>query len=1059
MTSLEFEDALKEPDNDASNSRLHKLAVNGVFDSKHFPAVAEKYLHTFCSATLSHTRRRWVGIALAAMLDASAEVARHMVSVERELQGIGNVILSTIEREETKIVAGIIMRQALRQHIEFKSFWASDKLRHSATNFPVDSGANWMQSFQSFLNTLGDLHLAANPIADPLIIYPASVVGSDGFQWGSIQKGNPIVIAQYETLTVLMPDESFKDIQFLDVPVANIDSTKTRASAPLHDSQLRATDHEPWDLVMTFKANTGTYRLNASNHSATELSVMCKRYRDAQEIEAAIEELRQRRPARSPPSDLNFQKPHLACRSSPTATTRQQKNKSPLLSSDTRGSTIRMTRKRAQIESIQSFKGINHASAALPPAINSTVVAQSMAKRSRGKLPKVTQATKKKAAQQLLKDTDLFEFTVQGGKKSAAKQQTSLKEPSNAEPSVRARSKRISAATQVRPNTDQGKQTRDKLSAEVDDEFAPGTANSTNKASAKRKTVADVSLITERPGKKAKSKQTSSAESGPSQTKPQHDTRTQQPRKPRVSTKANSSVLASRTSLIGGLLGSQHPSAIKEPFKVPAVPSRSPYPPLTPTHRGHTSVQPYHQPSTPTELRRPPKTPSSLILSSSPFIIVGTKDSVRRQNGLANTEILSSNSKPTPASPNAESTAISGHADQDDVDFEKLTAEVQTARLDPFQQRREGGKATSFIRRLTGDHVLGEGANEVNNGSQSNPHDVGNSSSDAILLPVKAASQPPPQPWSNGDKRKSVHSNGSMLQYVAGKLRTDLEEIQVEVTDFRAGIAVLQARTLTEEASAQNTMAVTVEKSYSQMNGDDAHTRQSSKRKAIENDDSHDTMRKRSSLSDTQPLSPERSSIAAEKKASVYGDQDGSTLAAPQQAIDDTRTLYPAEAQDNFAGDETLVLEDPEEYLSVHNASPVNFRSSPPMPGTPSSSHSSTSAELEPSPRSPLRTSEAEEGEWEATLRPHQRALHDLLMRVSKRVLRHVTDNDTAVTDIADVYANDGEHVVNEILQRKVGESNDMWESMDGKKAALKKEMTNSLKVLSEERKRVNELP
>lgn len=440
---------------------------------------------------------------------------------------------------------------------------------------------------------------------------------------------------------------------------------------------------------------------------------------------------------------------------------------------------------------------------------------------------------------------------------------------------------------------------------------------------------------------------------------------------------------------------------------------------------------------------------------------------MRQQNGAANTEILSSNSKPTPASPNADSTAISGHADRDEIDFEKLTAEIQTARLDPFKQRREGGKATSFIRRLTGDRSLGEGVDEVNKLSHSNPPDVGEHiDSDAVLLPVKAASKPLPQPWSNGDRRKSPHLNVSAPQFMAGKaaLRTDTEETQGETIDLQAGLAVFQARMPTKEASARSTMAVTVETKYSQMNGDDVvQTQQTSKRKAIEIDDSHDALRKRRPLSDGQRPNRERSSAAPEKAASAYEDeaatvQDDSILSAPQQAIDDTQTPHPAEAQDHLTGDETLVGEDSEEHLPTYKVSPVNFRSSPPIPGTPSSSHSSTSAGPEPSPRSPISTSEAEEEEWEATLQPHQRALHDLLMRASKRALRHVVDNETAVTDIADVYANDGEHLVNEILQRQDGESKDMWEGMGSKKAVLKKEMTSSLRALTKERQRINQL-
>jgi ubiquinone/menaquinone biosynthesis C-methylase UbiE len=82
-----------------------------------------------------------------------------------------------------------------------------------------------------------------------------------------------------------------------------------------------------------------------------------------------------------------------------------------------------------------------------------------------------------------------------------------------------------------------------------------------------------------------------------------------------------------------------------------------------------------------------------------------------------------------------------------------------------------------------------------------------------------------------------------------------------------------------------------------------------------------------------------------------------------------------------------------------------------------------------------------------------------MLMRVSKRVLRNVVDNETAVTDIADVYANDGEHLVNELLQRQDGECKELWDDMSCNKTTLKKEMTESLKALARERKRISALP
>lgn len=1156
MTSREFENALKEPDNDASNLRLYELIAAGVFSDDGLPHAAENYLRAFCSAALSHARRRWVGIALAAMLDASVEVAKHMASAERELQGMGNVILSNTEREETKIVAGIIMRQALEQHVDFKRFWASDKVRNGATTFPVDTGFEWMQSFQSFLDTLGDLLLAANPITDPLIIYPVSVVGSDGFQWGSMERGKPIVLAQYELLTVLMPDELLKEIQFLDVPIANIQATKTRPSAPLHDSQSHAKDHEPWDLILTLKTDTNTYQLNSSKRTATELSIMCQGMRDAKEIEAAIGDLRQRQSIEAPLSDSKSRKQHLVCRSSPIAINRHRSSKSPQTSSDqlgktatespqwptpnigretrqgtrqksprmsktsreavahksstlaqdqadaramqpvddseamqrdgdtkleratkktdtaqsrksdrqpqqdARGSTTRIIRKRAQIESMQSSSSVGHAPATLSSVSNSIASTRPIVKKdtySWGKLPKVSQTTKQKASQQLRKQPDVFDIPVQGGRKSATKKHAHPEGVFDTEPNTHAGLKSASAATKVRPTIHQGKKARSKRNAEEDDDFIPEAAKPTKTAGTKRKSAADANVTTEGSRKKSKPEHESSPKDASRNAKIQQNNKTLQQRKSKESGKTDSSNAASRTSLIGGLLGLQNPSATITPFKVPAVPSRSPHSPSTPLQRRHMQAQPDNRPHTPTGLRKPPKTPATLIASSPPLNNLGTEDYVRRQNGAADTEILSSNSKPTPASPNAESTAISGHADRDDVDFEKITGEIQIARLDPFKQRREGSKSTSFIRRLTGDSLPDEGtiANSVL--LHSDPLDVGgNTFSDTDGFSVKAASQSLPQPILSGDEKGSPHYNASISQLFAGKTRAEC--VQIETTGSQAGTKTHQG-----EVGAKTTSADVAEK-HSQRNSDNVvQPLRTLKRKAVNLDESHDAPTKRTSLSVAPQSNLEQSSAAPEKSASVHENeavaaQDDSIVTAPQQAIDETQTPRPTEAHDDFAGDNTLVNDGSEEHSPDYKASPVNFRSSPPMPGTPSSSHSSTSAEPEPSPRSPLPTSQAEEKEWEATLQPHQRALHDLLMRVSKRVLRHVVDNETAVTDIADVYANDAEHLVNDILQRQDGECKDMWEDMDGKKATLKKETMSSLKALVKERQRIGTL-
>jgi hypothetical protein len=1137
MTSREFEAALKESDNDASNLHLYELVAAGIYCDEGSPWIAVKYLRAFCSTTLSHLRRRWIGLALAAMLDASSEVVGHMESVRQQLQGLGDVILDPDEREVTKIVAGVIVRQALEQHIGFSCFWRSDKVWNSATNFPGDSGPQWMCKFQSFLDTLGKLQLA-NPITDPFILYPISVVGSDGLQWSSPDKGVPILIAQADFLTMLMPDEYQRDIQFLDVPIANIRGTKTQRSAPMHDSQSLSTEHEPWDLVLMLNYDTETYRLNSRQRTAASLTMMFRTSKDAQDCEVAIDALRRPRPAQAKQSHEDRPTQHMACHSSPITINRPQQPKSLPTSSDQLGKSqldivqspqqsqehspsedvhegplqpprntqkilIKKQGELAQsVEDVEPVRTNANISSAREMRTNGTVMAQkgmqdqkdnvhngaarttrtrartesaqfsdtvavalndtdhTTSKQStpsaktygKGKLPKLSQATKKKASQQIRKQANTP--NVLGGPRwTSAKARASLEKSLDLESMLESpvTAKKFNITSRACPTVERVKKTHGKSKAEDDDDFVPNASKKTRKAATKRKAVARTTDGDKPVKKKAKTEHTASAESALSQARTQHKVGTSQRRKPKEAEMPDSSVAALRTSLIGGLLGLQNPSATKTDFKRPALPDRAPQPPSTPTHWRSLPVR--SQPHTPIESRKPPKTPATSMPSSPPLYRLGDQDSVGPRTGATDTEILSSNSKATPASPHAESTAISGHADRDDVDLEKLTGEIQTARLDPFKQRREGRKQTSFTRRLTGDESQEDQQSAHKASSTSNLFHIGGTFSldTEIILPTKAASQPLSQPRSSGSKQKSVYNNAF---------------------DSRPSTttATLQARTMTvQERVPVETKPVEVTKVHKQLLSDNVVLPlQSSKRKADKNENRHDAPKKRFTLSVDQHSQLERPSPAPQKEASVYNDEgaaiaiDDSILAAPQQAIDETQTPRPVEAQDDLDvdGDTTLVNDDSEDALPTYKTSPINFnfRSSPPMPGTPSS-HSSTSKEQESSPRSPLPTSQAEEEEWEATLQPHQRALHDMLMRVSKRVLRNVVDNETAVTDIADVYANDGEHLVNELLQRQDGECKELWDDMSCNKTTLKKEMTESLKALARERKRISALP
>jgi hypothetical protein len=1181
MTCLAFEAALNEPDHDASNAQLQKLIAAADYSGHTLPTVAQDYLRAFCNTNLSHTRRRWIGIALARMVGASSEVVNHFGAVEHQLQGLGDVILSTTEREETRIVAGIIVQQALEHHVEFASFWTSDKVRNSAPNFPQVSGPKWMREFQSFLDTLGDLALA-NPTTDPSIVYPVSVVASDSFQWASADKGTAVAIVQYDVLTILLPDASLQEVQFLDVPVAQIHSTSARPSAPLHDSQSRQTSHEPWDLTLTFRPASWTHLLNASKRTASELIVLFAQSADAQECETSIRELQQtgkggveqpsvslldinplgphtggdvrqqRQTVEVTPSDASHNTQHRVYRSSPIVIQRRRQpahsqfeleqssdllNKSPstrphstrrspdqvpvaeppersppapnrngqirrqkktelaqkqedvavargavpvetMQSQETPDSTqdarqieARQTQRRdrksqdnkharatrankaqAYVQAMQTSSGRADSlnSTASPTHSTTSVPASSKQTHGNGKLPKVSQATKQRFSQEVSKQPDVFDIPGQGRKKSAAKEDVISHVTPTTGTYSRTKPRKTNMASQAMPTDSQGKKTRSKRRAEEDDEFVP---NATKKITTKRKSVADATINHKPLKKKAKigykaaaSNASSLVRTSPSQAGVQHvsdaafeskDGMASQRSKPKNSENPHLPATVSRTPLIGGLLGLQKSQPTPDAaFKKPALPPRAHNTPSTPIQR---RVMPAVRVQTPIILQ---KTPNSHVASSPPLNGMEDENFGLHSDAGEVEMILSSNSKPVPASPHAESTAISGHADCDDVDLEKRQGEIQTAKLDPFQQRRrEGQKATSFIRRLTGDIAV----NDTAKLAKSPPH------------PTFADTKVPMSSYTEEPLAKAGCHFGSQHE-LDNKQRHDVVHARAYVSQPSAKTSKTEKTVLLIHSQPAAALVMSNRPNPSAI----LQASHSSKRKSVEYIDEGLTPRKRSALASIHHNQVGRSPVAAKKVTVVHEervvDVDGSIHEAVQEVVDNTQSATTDQPQHDFDGD-TFANDDSEEQLPTRKASDPFFCSSPPdMPGTPSS-HSSTSAAPESSSPVPtIPTSEAEAEEWEASLQPHQRALHDLLMRVSKRVLRHVVDNETAVTDIAETFATDGAHLLEKLLDKHDNDYKGRWKDLDVKKTALYDEMESSAKALASERKRVSAL-
>lgn len=368
----------------------------------------------------------------------------------------------------------------------------------------------------------------------------------------------------------------------------------------------------------------------------------------------------------------------------------------------------------------------------------------------------------------------------------------------------------------------------------------------------------------------------------------------------------------------------------------------------------------------------------------------------------ANLELLSSNSKRTPASPRAASTAISGHADQDQVVMEQAQGEYKIAKSDPFQAN--GRKWSSFIRRLTGSieqPVKGaEGVEDVTEdtragASPDKPIQLGDNSSSS-----SGESSPPSK-----DSLAATSGHTGISQSMKIYQIQEPESSRSRV----AGSAIVKPLATIEDPA--------VRPGYR-----------------------------------SQPESPLRDNITPVNPSFILQHQmappDGNRQNVPE-AVE-----APHADDANMEGD-TLVDLDFEGLPQAQNEAPVTpFRSSPPPMGPPSS-HSSTSAESEPKTDPPVPPSQAEEMEWEASLHPYQRDLKDQLFRVSNRVLQHIIDNESAVSDIANTYAKDGQHSLDLLFKSHEKTFNTMHKDMEQKKTNLQEATQKVLSKLRQERETV----
>jgi hypothetical protein len=1103
MSSHDFDTALRDIGSDASGTRLCELISAATFaGEKGLPATAERFLRAFCNGKLSLLQRRWIGLSLATMMHESKSVVAHLGRLSQDLHHLGRVVLQHGEPEELKIMAGLIMRLGVENDIDFSNFWGSDKVKNSLPPFPTKYNPRWFMDFEKFLDMLGGLGLINPETEDLVVVYPVAVLDSDGFKWGHTDVA--VGIAQSAHLTVIAPDYTLGEHQFIDIPLSHVLSVDTSESLPF-DSQP---DHgrpisKLYGVELVLKSESWTYHLNSSEHTAGKITFQFVTAQEAAEWEECIKEyqreassakpvpppagnsrsrrLRSHSPRRDQDGDdvgsskqPSPRRAHLRSShcSDPIDISRPRSNRSarqvdkPLEPHEEDDQTLvedsypladaARAQELQQLDSPEPSRSTARNDGKLGQSVETDMLDEvrdgqdsasklTVAEDRKGKLPKVSRAMKVNAIQPRQKQTQdpgatQGRTTRQVTRKTKAASSNPSDDDSPPPQKSQAKSKSASHAPAA---VSKGKKAQSRRKAEDDDdEFIPNQPSPKTKKGGKRKRAGGAVNDDDQPKKKTRAGPATAPISSPPvkpktrKTEPQRgegpepalsqkevntEGTKQKPTEPRPS-----SMPPPRNTLIGGLVRSQKsPKASTTASKGPSQSTWNNQTPSTPTksYRSRPTSRHLFEAQRHTG-QSPAQFASSPMVGSS---IRGDRSMTRE--AFADLEIMSSNTKRGPASPHAESTAISGHADQDEVDMEKEIADNETARSDPFKRRSGQNKLTTFTRRLTSEHSAIDDIDIPEDQASTLPAGLGyDDTLEDELAPIVAepllSERSPKRVTKNrtlGVERSDDQSadRGTQSSYLAGMQKLAMKQ-------SRAASPKLP-RPLDEELPFKPQSPSRVTRQAHAKTGRYASRRQATTAKV---------------------LGTHAARVREQRPRIIQGELLSN---APKQTSHVNKPDYQPESEENVYGEDDTTLVNDRDNIDPD----LQFLSSPPVPWS-NGTHSSTSAgpDLTPGPSPP--TSQIEEMEWDASLRPEQRPLRDLLARVSNKVLQHVFDNESAVSDIAEEFCRDGQHLLDSMLERHGAQYAGAFEDLEEKKQLLREELEAATRTLVEERARIH---
>ena len=1116
--SQALDNALIHPDDDAACQSLYKLLPTGAIPTASaLPVTAKACLEAFCDHTRPVRRRRWTGLILARLIGSFPEVVPHLRRAPSDLFRIGAIILGPSEVEETKIVAGLIIRAGLSQGFSFADFWSVEKAHATASMFPRDADSRWMQSFQDYLDTLLSLVPLDGPSPQLSILYPVALIGTDGFRWIGSEQSFPLLLMETHALTVITPESSLHTMQFVYIPTQRIREVECQPY-DAYDSQDRHDAVQPWQVILKFYPDSPSYQVNCSQYSGSDLVIVMRHDQDARECVAETEAILSNKRTSSDNSSSLAQNKNFS----------EAVNEKSQMRTLSRGGIIEFNRTQGK-SPIASDTQQPHQST-LDPAVNETHPAASQ--KNHGMLPVVNRTLH---LNQPSSDPAMeYEFPndspsikrylpakakkTSTSRKSAAVSEASASALANLRPVMphkRALAHDTNNEAESRVNLrdeshSSGRTTRstrkDPTSAElpkaskssrgqasVQQRQQPGTlnvpqGNQENNSSAKRGTKRKCAKAVTYKEDGSISEDDSTPDFAGSRKKP---------RGPLLKTAKKDG--SSNSLKSKGMVNNRKARQPKTNKQLPQPLEKSSLANLQPelnTTSDHASgdCNPKDDGVTiqeiSTTLQETQTTKASCLVeatnSGSEAHILSKLFKVDSEDGYNDEQVQIRMSKKrsstslTPSTPRSKRAKLDDHNADDNTEslFDRPPPTTAPPRVledpsSPCNSRTNGGmhapprpevaigsamKPISPRRR----RPAGSSRNQYQ-GRQTPVHQLGRRTRSSMSGEMLSSNSKP-----------TPASPRAASTAISGHLDRDQMTIEKEVGEYKIeknnpfASNPTKVNAFTRKLQRQKS-AKTVSKQPKDKEG-------TSQQHPIELGDSPS-----SSASESRPhskqtqarsnhaygdqqegavvyiRSPDHPSHGRTAKKSGITNQPESTIHLPQQIQSqpfEQGDILPTIDTADMEGDTLVDFEEPK-LLETHIPH-VHFTSSPPPMDRSPSSHSSTSAELEPKTDPPVPKSEAEEEmEWEASLKPYQRDLRTQLIRVSNRVLRHVVDSESAVNEIADTFAQDGDRSLDLLLQEHEQEFQAVRKDVKEKKAMLKKASEEVLYEIRREREKI----